>query len=291
MKKILIDTDIGSDCDDAGALALAFQLERNKEAEILAITHCASEIGGAVTIKAINEYYQRSELPVGRYTKKIYLEEDVCKCFTKHVMEEYLHTHEMPEFEDAVQVMRRVLAENQDVTLISIGTLNNYAELMKSGPDEISNLTGRELIEKYAKELYVMGGNFTDLSIAEYNIRTDIENARYVAEYFPVPVIYAGFELGVSVLTGKQLQQAENGNPAGKCYRIRQNGALRESWDPITVYCAIRSENPYYKKSEDCRISFDPQGRVILEKGGKDSYLIKSSTDEEVCQELERYMM
>ena len=38
MKKIIIDTDIGFDCDDAGALAIAFDAAAKKKIELLAVT-------------------------------------------------------------------------------------------------------------------------------------------------------------------------------------------------------------------------------------------------------------
>lgn len=36
MKKIIFDTDIGGDCDDAGALALLHECERAGRAELIA---------------------------------------------------------------------------------------------------------------------------------------------------------------------------------------------------------------------------------------------------------------
>lgn len=42
MVKIIIDTDIGSDCDDAGALALAHNLANEGKCQILAVTNCLS---------------------------------------------------------------------------------------------------------------------------------------------------------------------------------------------------------------------------------------------------------
>ena len=38
--KIIFDTDIGWDCDDAGALAMLHRLCDKGEAELLAVTHC-----------------------------------------------------------------------------------------------------------------------------------------------------------------------------------------------------------------------------------------------------------
>ena len=40
--KIIFDTDIGGDCDDAGALALIHRLCDKGEAELLAVTHCSN---------------------------------------------------------------------------------------------------------------------------------------------------------------------------------------------------------------------------------------------------------
>ena len=65
--KFILDTDMGSDCDDAGALALLHQLSKQGKAEILAVTHCASERTGAVSIKALNDWYGKPDIPIGQY--------------------------------------------------------------------------------------------------------------------------------------------------------------------------------------------------------------------------------
>ena len=38
--KIIYDTDIGGDCDDAGTLSMLHRLCDKNEAELLAVTHC-----------------------------------------------------------------------------------------------------------------------------------------------------------------------------------------------------------------------------------------------------------
>ena len=42
MKRILIDTDLGIDCDDAIALAMLINLEKRKECEIASVTISSS---------------------------------------------------------------------------------------------------------------------------------------------------------------------------------------------------------------------------------------------------------
>lgn len=290
--KILIDTDLGSDCDDAGALAVAYNLADMGKTEILAVTHCGSEISGAVAAKAINEWYNRADIPVGRYDKGVFLEEDNCTVYTKPLMELYLKNHEMPMFESAVKVQRKILSARSDVTIVVIGMLNNIAELLRSEPDEISSLSGEELVEKSVKNMYVMGGDFKDLTHDEWNIKLDIKNAQFVSENFPKPIIYCGFEIGENIMTGKNLADAAEDNPIKIAYytwlkSVGQNDMLRNSWDPITVYCGIEQDNELFKKSENCSITFDDSGRVVLGEGGKDCYLIADASEEKICDVID----
>ncbi len=50
---VIFDTDIGGDCDDAGALALLHRLCDLDEAELLTFTHCCSDHFKAGCISAI----------------------------------------------------------------------------------------------------------------------------------------------------------------------------------------------------------------------------------------------
>ena len=67
--KIIIDTDISSDVDDCGALALANTLADQGEAELLACVvngHDADKASVAA-VNAINTYYGRGGVPIGAY--------------------------------------------------------------------------------------------------------------------------------------------------------------------------------------------------------------------------------
>ena len=65
--KILFDTDIGCDCDDAGAMAVLHELANQGECSILAVTHCCAGEYNAGCIDAINRYFGRPEIPVGMF--------------------------------------------------------------------------------------------------------------------------------------------------------------------------------------------------------------------------------
>lgn len=292
MIKILLDTDLGSDCDDAGALAVLHRLADEKLCEIVAMTHCTSEINGAVTVKAINTWYKRPDIPIGQYKDGPFLEDEKCMRYTKPIAAEYLKDHSMPEFEDSVRVIRRALAEERDVVIVVIGMLNNIAGLIKSEADDISPLTGRELVRQSVKAMYVMGGHFEDLTYAEYNIVQSGESAQYVSQNFSKPIVYCGYELGDKVVTGQGLNAVAEDHPVRRAYCIWNNYVwgkaepLRCSWDLITVYCAVMQDTPLYKKSKAIGIDFDSDGRVVLSDGSKDCYMVADCNAEEAERAL-----
>ena len=69
--KIPFDTDIGCDCDDAGAMAVLHELANQGECSILAVTHCCAGEYNAGCIDAINRYFgrrSRSECSIPKIT-------------------------------------------------------------------------------------------------------------------------------------------------------------------------------------------------------------------------------
>ncbi len=289
--KLIIDTDMGGDCDDAGALALAHNIADEANVHILGCVHCGSEISGAVAIKAINDYYNRPEIPVGLNTSDTFLEGDAYTRYTKQIMDDYLKERSMPEFSSSVALLRKLLSENTDVTIAVIGMQNNIEELLKSKGDDISPLTGLELVKKSVRNMYIMGGNFTNADYEEYNIKMHIESARYVANHFPAPIIYCGFELGSKIKTGKNLANCPDNNPVKKSYKIYLEGDIcRESWDLITVYCALFQDNIFYKKNEDITVDFSESGKTIVLNGGKDCYLSQTVNDDRIIEEINRFL-
>ena len=63
--KIICDTDMDTDCDDAGALAVLHGLADRGEGEILATMVSSQYPWSAPCVEAINRYYGRADLPIG----------------------------------------------------------------------------------------------------------------------------------------------------------------------------------------------------------------------------------
>ncbi|MBE7046891.1 MAG: hypothetical protein E7396_05685 [Ruminococcaceae bacterium] len=275
MVKIIIDTDMGPDCDDAGALALAHNLQRRGECEILAITHCTSPIEGTNTISAINSFYKQDHIPVGRCDKKSFLDGEFQLRYTSVISKMYLKKHKQPQYYDAVKLLRRVLSENKDVVFITIGTFNNISALMKSQPDEISDKTGVELVRDSVRLFSTMGADFrVGEPWAEFNVRMDIEASKYFAENCPVKIVYSPCLMGEEISTGKNLRNTSDENPVKIAYDIYTDGKeIRYSYDLLSVYYGVRGCDGLFKENENLKISFDDKGYTLYEKGGKDSYL------------------
>lgn len=168
MKKIIFDTDIGGDCDDAGALAILHECGRAGKSELLAVTIGTMSPYAAGCAAAINRWYGH-EVPVGQ-TKTAPSGEDATffeKSYGKHIAETYENAYfgenaKVPE--DAVRLLRKTLAENrgEKITLVVVGSCINIAALLESDGDDISPLSGKELLEKEAEEISFMGCFFSD---------------------------------------------------------------------------------------------------------------------------------
>ena len=76
MRSIILDTDIGSDCDDVGAIVLLNRLEQLAEARILCITSVTSREFAPDAITAICRYCGRDDIPVGRLSEKGFMTQD-----------------------------------------------------------------------------------------------------------------------------------------------------------------------------------------------------------------------
>src|SRR3954469_11509673 len=62
---LLFDTDMMTDCDDAGAMAVLHALADRGECRILATVVSSAAPKAALAVEIINSYYGRPELPLG----------------------------------------------------------------------------------------------------------------------------------------------------------------------------------------------------------------------------------
>lgn len=293
MIHLILDTDIGPDCDDAGALALLNCLADRGEAELLAVGNCRFYSEGSGCIDAICRYYGRKDIPVGETQREVFGERPEWEKYNKYIAAHFDNAYREEQAQDVVALYRRTLAAQPDhsVVFVAIGPLTNLGDLLCSRPDGISALDGAALVEKKVSALFAMAGRFgAQAAEAEWNVTEDIAAARAVIESWPTPVTLCPYELGLPVTTGARLVQhglAEN--PVRKAYERYCGEGGRSSWDPATVYAAVRGCGALFGLSEAGVITVDAAGVTSFQAkpGGSRRYLKAAAPAEEIAAALD----
>lgn len=275
---VVIDTDLFSDVDDVGSLAIANVLHSCDIANVTGVAINTRSKYGALAASAINTYFGNPDIPVAAirplsnqtffdiYAFRLVspvpqftvIYQNLTRSASSHGEYAAKLAHNWPRsINDSamtptpVSLYRRVLssADDNSVTIISLGFLTNLATLMDSHADAISPLTGRALISTKVRELVVMGGQYP--SGMEFNFAgNDIASTRHIVNHWPhhVPMTFSGFELGKDVISGAGLASlAPSSSPIRAAYEwyVGRCSTLRESWDPITTLYGILGLEPH----------------------------------------------
>jgi inosine-uridine nucleoside N-ribohydrolase len=239
-QNIIFDTDMGSDCDDAGALALLHKYADKGEVNILGVIFSSGKNRyGAGMCDAINTWYGRGDIPLGQYSGN-----DVGDVNNYYSMQIATDTVRFPHnitdsAEDMLMVYKRILTNQPDssVTIITVGHPHALYYL-------INDAEGIDLVRKKVQKCISMAGtgtqpgecwNFTKCGVAPYI--SDILERLPTAHYFS--------GAGTDVLTGhKLLPSTPENNPVREAYRLFGNSISngRPSWDQIATLFAVKPE-------------------------------------------------
>ena len=288
IKKILfIDTDIGGDCDDAGALALANIIKNKGVIDIAGMTYTTSSNYGPACIDAINRYYNNETIQIGATSRENY-NNQIVSPFLEDIATNYPNSYkDRLKVKDSVKLIREVLSKAQDnsITFVCIGQLDNVSDLLDSSADEYSLLDGISLVKKKVKEFVIMGGLFRknkndkiyfcgSLYQNEYNIVTDIKSARNFIKKVPTKVIFSDFLVGNQIYTAKSLlDEANFNNPVTKAYYLFQNKP-RESWDLLAMWYAMFGIDDIFSISEEGTVSISKDGETTIDYTKKNNHFI-----------------
>ncbi len=256
--KIIFDTDMESDVDDVAALAMLHGFSNRGEAEILATISSSLNPWSAPTIDAINTYFGKPDIPVGNVkTFGVYRNSKYARIISERYPQDIKLGENAP---DAVSVYRKILSEQPDssTTIVTVGYLSNLYDLMKSGKDEYSSLSGPELVKKKVKHLVCMGGRYPLQEDPGRwgNFKPDPRAIQFVACQWPTNIIFtAGGAFADSVPTGKILflPENKNQNPVSEAYTIflkSWNRNWHHSADLIAVYVAVKGHEPFFNLIE-----------------------------------------
>lgn len=301
-KKIIFDTDLGGDCDDVIALDLILSAAKAGECELIGITYSYFCFAACGCIYEILRQYGYENVPLGRMPIPEGRKE-FHGAYAYPVVEKFgkADTPKYADVPDAVKLLRKLLSENENVTLVVVGSMTNIASLIESAPDDISPLDGKELMKRSVKEIAVMGCSFrhqdarnpqpdaimedgTLKPVCEWNIYCDIPAARKMFDTCPVPITCSPFELGFNLYSGQPIYDAGKGETPDS-YSMQVYGCFKHghhSWDPATAYYALYGALPYFYKTVRGKITIDENGISYFDAShGGDHCLIECAMPRE----------
>lgn len=284
---VIFDTDMASDCDDAGALAVLHALADNGEANILAVVTNRKNLAyaSAAACDVINTYYGRPNIPIGTDKDGAKSKWNKPSSYTPLLRDEFLHdTPADEDCPDATAVYRTALAAATDrsVTICSVGALSNLEDLLRSLPDAASPLSGVDLVKLKVKRTVIMGGGFPRTHRPETNLLLDPAAVVTVVNEWPGPIIWQGYEVGAALHCGSDLKQTPTSNPVRRAFETRPylgQTALKDgkpAHDQAAVLIAIRgATNDLWKVVRGGRVVVDSDGQTEwkTDKVGNHTYV------------------
>lgn len=294
---LIFDTDFGGDVDDAGAAAMLNAMQDDGKVRVLAMMTSNLTRWAAPGLDAINTYYRNGNIPIGAlepgYDDP---ENNNLSTYAEHLAKSFPNdVRDSSRVPEAVDLYRKILAKQPDhsVVIAVVGGQTNLAQLLASRPDHHSRLSGAQLVAKKVHHVVAMGAQFP--SGFEWNIRLDPAAAATVADRWPTPVIYSGFEVGDSIYTGRQLFfQTPPANPVRAAYELYVGfGNNRESWDITAVYYAVLGGDGMFRRSEPGVVNFAADGSNTWTPtpGANRYYLETTAPDGEIAGVLEEWMV
>ena len=188
MQKVILDTDLGDDIDDA--LALSFLLNL-KDIELLGVTTVFgnSDVRARIA-KKILHLSNRSDIPVYKGYSSICNGErknwNICQ-YTDDLNEPQYDPDNAADPDDGETAIDFIIENaakyKKELVLVAIGPFTNLAKAIEKAPE----------VMKEVGKIVVMGGTFFDM-FREWNVFCDPEAAKILFE-FPVPLYCVGTDV------------------------------------------------------------------------------------------------
>ena len=286
---IILDTDMVEDPMDAGTLAMLHTCEKQGLINILAVMTNSLSPYSPNTVMAINQYYQRADIPIGSYKGDVGTTSN--GKYNLAIFSKYNTGVNRSTTKEAFELYRSLLekAKDQSVTIVSIGFLTNLYELLKSPADEFSDLSGSELVTKKVKRLVIMGGKIP--SGIEYNFSYQGvgPQAIYSITNWPSEIVFSPSNLGNTIFT--DATKLSNDNPVKMAY-INQGNLKNLAQDQIALLYAVRgaSERFTVNSTGYMHINDDPSTIWKDVPDKNHSYLILKQSSEIIAQEINQLM-
>ncbi len=235
---VIFDTDMGSDVDDAGALAVLHRLADLGEVELAGVVFSSGKNRFGVGVcDAINTWYGRGDLPLGQYQRDDV--GDPSNLYSRQIATatNVYHHDVIDRAPDLVSVYKAVLRSARDgsVTILTVGHPHGLVWLMRDAE-------GAALVRTKVARWVAMGGTpeqpGRDWNLGENGVGAYMDELLSV---WPTEVFFS--PVGETVITGnRKLPASPVNNPVREAYRLWNNALEkgRSSWDQVAVLYAVR---------------------------------------------------
>ena len=295
---LILDTDIGPDYDDVGAMAVMHALADSGKVNILATMASNQAESIAAVLSVMNTWYGRPGIPIG-VVRGRGVNLHAWQKWDSVLVADYPHAiRSNDQAEDAVMLYRKILSQQPDhsVTICTIGFFTNLANLLRSSPDQWSGLNGNELVQKKVKKLVSMAGRFPEGK--EFNVDRDPASSKYVVEHWPTTIFFSGFEIGWEVRTGLALSK-DPSTPRSplkdvfaRCIPMSKEDSLgRMSWDETAVLVAILGYEDFYELQDGYFVCNEDGSNSWDLNGEGHYYLVQRAAPSDVATLLNRLMV
>ena len=265
--RVIFDTDIGADIDDALALAMLYNYMDLGWIDMMAVMSCKDNPYSPRYIDVMNSWYGYPDLPIGIVIDGV---KHDTSAYTRHVVEMKMDGKKLfdrslqdgQELPVAVSLYRKLLSESPDssIVIIAVGQSTNLARLVDSEPDQYSPLPGLELVSRKVDYLSIMAGNFLE-GRPETNIFNDSASAARVLEAWPTEIWFSPYHVGMACPYPGESMISDfakvDFHPLVEAYKSYQPMPYdRPTWDLTSVLFAVEKDSSYF--------TISPPGKVSL---------------------------
>lgn len=299
---VIFETDMGNDIDDAIALDLLFKNVDSGKINLLGVGVHKNNPHSAEFIDIMRVWYGYENMPIGVNEKWITDMEcndyctKVCKLTTADGKPMFARSKN-PKYEDAVAMYRRLLAKQEDnsVVIVTVGFSTTIAELLQSGPDKFSKMSGMELVAKKVKYFSIMAGEFEMPRYTEYNVWNDLLAAKYFFDKTPVPMVITPFTLGKQVLyPAKSIENDfawADKHPMVEAYKAYDKMPYdRPSWDVIAAYYVCEHNEAAITLSQPGEVKVVDKGVTVFTPKADGRYRIIQASPEQRAMILDDFL-
>lgn len=239
-KPVILDMDFSSDVDDVCALRVAANADAIGEISLKAVTLSVKEQND-LNIKAVDgilKYQGFKNILYGTLSQPVYDESPYWNVLAGYSDGDYVT-------DTAVNVWRKVISESdRRVDIITTGYLMNFVDFCKSEPDEVSELSGMEMLNERVGNVYIVGGSWTDGYDNNFFFYEEARRSvQWILDNVNRPLFFIDNKVGGPVLCGAKLEHEYPDDPVSKALMAFGTDYGRAAWDPFSMYICAYVDN------------------------------------------------